>query len=198
MRNFQEAVLNRRTNYALNDDVSIDPERIVGMVESLTQSVPSAFNMQSSRVVILLGEQHAKLWNIVKKALRKVVPAETFILTEEKVDGFAKAYGTVLYFDDTATVKNMAKKYPLYSENFPKWAQQANGMLQFAIWTALADFGLGANLQHYNPLIDADVKAAFHLPAGWELVAQMPFGSPLAPPAPIEKLPVAERVKVFE
>ena len=30
----------------------------------------------------------------------------------------------------------------------------AAGMLQLAVWTALAEKGLGASLQHYNPLID--------------------------------------------
>jgi len=197
MRNFQEAVLNRRTNYALNDDVSIAPDRIIEMVESMTQAAPSAFNMQSSRVVVLFGEQHEKLWHIVKKTLRKVVAPETFLLTEEKVDGFAKAYGTMLYFDDMSVVDEMAKKYPLYRENFPVWAQQANGMVQFAIWTALADYGLGANLQHYNPLIDTEVKSSFGLPSKWSLVAQMPFGSPAAMPVPIEKIPAAQRVKSF-
>jgi uncharacterized protein len=197
MRNFQEAVLNRRTNYALKDDVSIAPERITAMIESMTQAAPSAFNMQSSRVVVLFGEQHEKLWYIVKKTLRKVVAPETFSLTEEKVDGFAKAYGTILYFDDMSIVEEMAKKYPTYKDNFPVWAQQANGMVQFAIWTALADYGLGANLQHYNPLIDAEVKNSFGLPAKWSLVAQMPFGSPAAMPEAIEKVPAEQRVNSF-
>ena len=57
--------------------------------------------------------------------------------------------------------------------------------------------GLGVNIQHYNPLIDDEVKAHFDVPESWSLVAQMVFGAPLAPPQPIEKMPIEERVKVF-
>ena len=70
-------------------------------------------------------------------------------------------------------------------------------MLQFAVWTALTNMGLGVNLQHYNPLIDAAVKEYFQVPDSWQLVSQMPFGEILEPPKAIEKLPVAERVRVF-
>lgn len=44
------------------------------------------------------------------------------------------------------------------------------------VWTALANSDIGANLQHYNPLIDDAVRQAFNIPNNWELVAQMPFG----------------------
>ena len=91
----------------------------------------------------------------------------------------------------------MQKKFPLYAENFPIWAAQSNGMLQFAIWTALEDMGLGVNIQHYNMLIDEDVKKIFGLPGSWDLVAQMVFGEVLERPAPIEKLSTGERVKIF-
>ena len=91
----------------------------------------------------------------------------------------------------------MQKQFAAYADNFPVWAQQANGMLQFAIWTALTDLGLGANLQHYNPLIDDQVKAAFALPASWKLIAQMPFGQPLQAVKAIEKLPIEKRVKIL-
>mgnify|MGYP000659441847 FL=1 len=67
------------------------------------------------------------------ETLRKIVPAEAFGRTEDKIKGFAAAYGTILYFDETATVKNMQEQFPAYADNFPIWAQQANGMMQFAI-----------------------------------------------------------------
>ncbi|MBR1420920.1 MAG: hypothetical protein IJ575_07705 [Selenomonadaceae bacterium] len=70
-------------------------------------------------------------------------------------------------------------------------------MIQFAIWTELANFGLGVNLQHYNPLIDAEIKKYFDVPDSWKLVAQMVFGNPIESPAPIEKLPIEQRVKIF-
>lgn len=197
MRSFQEAVVNRRTNYALGKQIEVLPAQIIEAVENLVKEVPSAFNMQSARVVVALGDNHDKIWNITKNILQKIVPVENFAATEEKINGFAGAYGTVLFFDETETVQTMQKQFAAYADNFPVWAQQANGMLQFDIWTALTDLGLGANLQHYNPLIDDQVKAAFALPASWKLIAQMPFGQPLQAVKAIEKLPIEKRVKIL-
>lgn len=50
-------------------------------------------------------------------------------------------------------------------------------MHQFAVCTALEQEGLGANLQHYNPLIDARVAAEWGVPEDWELSAQLVFGN---------------------
>ena len=58
----------------------------------------------------------------------------------------------------------MQEQYALYADNFPIWAQQSNGMLQINIWSVLRELGIGANLQHYNPVIDEKVKALFNIP----------------------------------
>ena len=46
------------------------------------------------------------------------------------------------------------------------------------------ELGVGANIQHYNPVIDEAVRTLFGLPENYVLVAQMPFGGIVAPPAP--------------
>ena len=51
-------------------------------------------------------------------------------------------------------------------------------MHQFAIWTMLEDMGLGASLQHYNPLIDDEVRRTWNLPGDWMMIAQMPLVHP--------------------
>ena len=195
-RNFYQAVAHRRTNYALGRNIPVAEDTIIGTVEKVTREVPSAFNMQSGRVIVALGKYHDKVWDIVMETLRKIVPAEKFAPTEAKVKGFAAAYGTLLYFEETDTVKKLQEQFPGYAANFPVWASQGNGMLQFALWTALTDLGLGVNIQHYNPIIDDAIKAAFEVPDSWTLVAQMPFGEPTADPKPIEKMDVKERVWV--
>lgn len=196
MNNFTTAVTNRRTNYTLSKDVSLPQTTIIKTVEDMVREVPSAFNMQSGKVVVAFGETHDAIWKITMDTLRKIVPPANFAATEVKINSFAAAYGTVLYFDDTAIVNKMAAQFPLYAKNFPIWAQQANGMMQFAIWTALTDLGLGVNLQHYNPLIDDDVKKLTGVPDSWQLIAQMPFGAPIEAPKPIVKVPIEERVRV--
>lgn len=71
-------------------------------------------------------------------------------------------------------------------------------MLQYSIWTMLESAGYGVSLQHYNPLIDEQVKAAWQVPEQWRLIAEMPFGKPLAQPDAKTFLPLDERVKVFK
>ena len=70
-------------------------------------------------------------------------------------------------------------------------------MLQHVIWTALVAEGLGASLQHYNPLIDAEVAQTWQLPSEWKLIAQMPFGKPTFVPGDKEFMPQSDRVKFF-
>ena len=62
----------------------------------------------------------------------------------------------------------------------------------------LEDAGLGASLQHYNPLIDDTVHAEWKLNPKWELVAQMPFGAPTKSPGPKEIGPIKQKVLIFK
>jgi predicted oxidoreductase (fatty acid repression mutant protein) len=71
-------------------------------------------------------------------------------------------------------------------------------MVEFAVWTALAVEGIGASLQHYNPIVDEAVRGAWNLSSSWKLLAQMPFGSIDVPPGEKEFLPIQERVFVAE
>lgn len=192
----QQMFAKRRTNYTLGKDVTLSQEEITARIEAIVREVPSAFNMQSGRIIIAYGSAHDKIWQITKDTLRAVVPAEAFANTEKKIDSFAAAYGTILYYDDTDVVKKLQEQFPLYAANFPTWAQQANGMMQYALWTLFANMGLAANLQHYNPLIDEALASEFDVPSSWQLIAQMPFGQPLSKPGSIEKLPIDERVKI--
>jgi len=194
---FLSALAKRRTHYSLDKAITASQARVEKIVEAAVQSTPSAFNSQSARVVLLFGEHHDTLWQITKDALRKIVPAEAFAPTEEKINSFAAAAGTILYFDDTLVVKTLQEKFPLYSENFPIWAEQASGMLQSNIWVALATEGLGASLQHYGELVGETVKEHWNLPSSWKLIAQMPFGNSTASPSTKDHIPIAERVKVF-
>ena len=61
----------------------------------------------------------------------------------------------------------------------------------------LEDAGLGASLQHYNPLIDEEVRKAWSLPDDWKLIAQMPFGTPTAQPGPKDVMSLDKRVFEF-
>lgn len=199
MQNFKEAVKNRRSIYQITNISPISDTEIEEIVNFAVTHVPSSFNSQSTRVVLLLGEQHKKLWEITKNILKEIVPPENFPATESKIDtSFAAGYGTILFFEDQETVENLQKSFPAYSDNFPKWSEQTSAMHQFAIWTMLEDAGLGASLQHYNPLIDKKVSNTWNIKPTWKLIAQMPFGKPLAPAGEKEFKPLSERVLVFK
>lgn len=182
-KDFSAALKHRRSHYAISKDPVISDERIQEIVNEAVKYTPSSFNSQSARVVVLLGEQHDKLWNLTEGILKEVVgDEEAFKSTAEKMGAFRAGYGTVLFFEDNNVVADLQQKFALYADNFPVWSNQSNGMLQFVVWTSLEAEGLGASLQHYNPLIDEKVKSEWNIPENWKLIAQMPFGKPVADP----------------
>lgn len=183
-----DAVKARRSEYALDSDVDVGA--VVDRVTEIAGAVPSAFNSQSARLFVLTGEEHLRFWNLVEARLRAKVADDTkFIRTKAKLDGFAAGAGTILFYEVDSITQGLAEKYPSYAAMFPQWAEHANGMMQFAVWTAIRDMGYGANIQHYNPLVDADAAEAFGIPEGYRLIAQMVFGRVAEPAGPKEKLP---------
>lgn len=197
-KNFYDAIKERGSIYSISKESPVSDERIQAVIEDSVKHVPSAFNSQTSRVVVLFGEKHDKLWDIAMEALRKIVPEENFASTEEKINSFKAGYGTVLYFEDFSVVESLQKQFELYKDNFPVWAQQTSGMLQFAIWTALSIEGLGATLQHYTELIENEVRKEFNIPSNWKMIAQMPFGKGTDPAGEKEFSPIENRVKIMK
>jgi len=187
----------RRSQYALGKNVPISQAETTELIKQAMREAPSAFNAQSSRALILFGAESQKFWELAKDELRKIVPAEAFAATEGKLTSFAAGAGTVLYFVDTDVVKGLQEQFALYADNFPVWAEQSNGMAQFAVWTALADAGIGASLQHYNPLVDEAVRKEWGVHGNWQLRAQMPFGSNETPFGEKSYMEDEARFKVF-
>lgn len=168
----------RRTIYGLSKETVVSDEKIQELIREAVKYTPSAFNSQSARALVLLGENHDKLWDITKETLRKIVPADGFASTEDKMNSFRSAYGTVLFFEDNEVIEKLQSDFALYKDNFPVWSLESSGMLQLVVWMALDTEGFGASLQHYNPLIDDEVKKEWNIPNSWKLIAQMPFGKP--------------------
>lgn len=197
-KNFYTAVAERRSYYGIGKDFVITDERIKEIVEHAVKHTPAAFNSQSARVIVLLDKQHDKLWDITKESLRKVVPVDQFSSTEDKINSFRSGYGTVLFFEDNSIVESLQQQFALYKDNFPVWSQQSSGMHQFVVWTALELEGLGASLQHYNELIESEIKSEWSIPANWKLIAQMPFGKPTGEPGEKAFNSLIDRVKLIK
>ena len=178
---FADLLEKRRTIYGLGNQLPVSESEIESVVKHALKHTPSAFNSQSARVVVLFGDAHDKLWRITMENLRKYVPTDRFAPTESKINGFAAGAGTVLFFEDQSVVEYLMDNFALYANNFPIWSEQSSGMLQHVVWLRLAEINVGASLQHYNEVIEADVGSEFTIPTKWKLIAQMPFGNIVSP-----------------
>ncbi|MDR1846984.1 MAG: nitroreductase family protein [Bacteroidales bacterium] len=196
-RTLKESISKRRTYYAISDKSPLKDKEIEYLIAFALTNVPSAFNSQSTRLVLLLGEHHKALWQITKDILQQIVPSAAFSATSKKIDGFTAGYGTILFFEDSEVVESLQKTFPTYAQNIPTIAEHTSAMHQFALWNLLCEAGFGASLQHYNPLIDTKVKSKWELPDSWRLIAQMPFGTPTAEPSAKTFEPLDKRMRVF-
>ncbi|WP_430604489.1 nitroreductase [Enterococcus sp. DIV1368b] len=197
MTEFTNILKNRRSIYDLGRNVSQSNEELTTLIQEAIKESPTAFNAQSTRAVILFGDAHEKLWEMTEEALRPLTPADAFPNTQNKLASFKKGYGTVLFFKDTDVIKNLQEQFALYADNFPDWSEQSNGIATANTWVALSEEGLGANLQHYNPVIDEAVAREWSIPTNWKLRAQLVFGSPESPAGEKEYMNDADRFRVF-
>ena len=63
---FQNAVETRRTIYSLEKEISISDKEVESIIEHAIKHVPSSFNSQSTRIVLLLNDKHDAFWDITK------------------------------------------------------------------------------------------------------------------------------------
>ncbi|MFB0957806.1 MAG: nitroreductase family protein [Clostridiaceae bacterium] len=185
----------RRSRYELKPDIPISDDQLAELIGNIFKTMPSPMNSQSSRAVLLFGEDHLKLWRITLEEMKKTASEAGYAKGLKKVEtSFQSGYGTILFYEDGAIVRELEEKYPKYARNFPVWSAQTSGMHQIAVWSALADEGIGASLQHYNELIDERVRMEWNIPDQWKLYAQMPFGRAVDVPKEKDIKPLEERV----
>lgn len=184
-----KSLTNRRTYYNIDKNIPVSEKEIEEKMKEITELVPDAFNMKSARIVLVFGEKHDQLWDEIYNVFGGKVP-------REKIDSFKAGAGTVLFLYDQEIVKAMQERFSTYADNFPVWAEQANGMLQISVWSMLRELNVGASLQHYNPVIDAKVKEIFAIPENYKIAAQMPFGGIVKEPDKKEREDIDKRVTV--
>ena len=56
---------NRRSIYALGKNLPISEQEVIEIIDNAVKYSPSAFNSQSAHAVVLLGENHKKVWDIL-------------------------------------------------------------------------------------------------------------------------------------
>lgn len=186
-----ELLKNRRSYYEIDDNIDVAVEKIEEVLKEVLYYVPDAINMQSQRAILAYGDYHKKLWDNIFDVFEGKVK-------REKLDSFKAGAGTILFFYDDEVVEENRKKYENYAQHFESWALQSSGMAQINVWTSLRELGLGASLQHYNPVIDQMVREMFDVPKDWILLSQMVFGNILEEPEKKDKIDINKRVKVFK
>ena len=199
-KSLRDAIKDRRSYYQLGNSSPISDHELQSIIEHILMYAPSAFNSQSARMVLLLGDNHKKIWEITKEELKKVSKSEeAFKATEQKVDtSFASGYATILFFEDQSVIKGLQGSFPTMASNFTKWSDHSAGIAQVLTWVGLESVGFGASLQHYNPLIDDAVRKEWNISEDWELVAQMPFGMPVGEAGEKTHLPIEDRLIVLK
>lgn len=173
----KETIKKRRSIRKLKKSNAVSREVIEEILRT-AMYVPSAFNMQSYRIVALEGRDHDDLWNIVEEMLIDKMGKGKYIErgTGNKIRGFSGGNGTLLIFEDEKVLDEKREKFKSYREQVPSWSYQGSGIFQYAIWLQLVEAGLSASLQHYNPMIDERVKKRFNVDESWSLISQIPYG----------------------
>ena len=92
---FLETTKLRRSYYQLSNESPISDARIQELVRHAISHVPSSFNSQTTRVVILLKGEHVKLWDAATEVHKASLSEEQFQKAEQRFKGFRAAYGTV-------------------------------------------------------------------------------------------------------
>lgn len=180
---FLEIASKRRSVYDLGKDSSHSIEDVVAQLRQVMDRVPTAFNSQTSRLVVVSGEDNVKLWDYIYDVQKDVLSQGMLDQMGPVMQAAKEGLGTILFFEDLDQVKEM----PTQGERTTAYKFTNNGNHQFAAWLTLADMGLGASLQHFNigydQGFDKGVRDLFDLPDTYEMVAQMPFGSIESPAA---------------
>jgi predicted oxidoreductase (fatty acid repression mutant protein) len=90
-----QAAHERRSIYQLQKASTISDARIKEIVHDAIREVPSSFNSQSTRLVVLVKDEHDKFWDIVTDVLKSIVPEDKWESTAGRLAGFKGGYGTV-------------------------------------------------------------------------------------------------------
>ncbi|MFA6624945.1 MAG: nitroreductase family protein [Bacilli bacterium] len=193
---FQKLIKQRRSVYALDNKSPVSDEKIVEAVKNVILNAPTAFDTQATHVVIALGDKHRLVWDITKNTLKKILPEERYVKTEKKLDVFQAGYGTVLVYKDLNKIEELKKGFPAFANRQDDWGEQNIGILVYGLWLALTELGLGVNIQHYDPLIDEEIKKNFPVKEGWKLETEVVFGAIKANPGEKKQTNIDERVAV--
>jgi hypothetical protein len=194
-----ETLKKRRSNYDLTAKSTLPVEELELLLAQALELSPTGFNSQSSRIILALGAKHDFFWDIVLAGIKKEIgETPAFEKSKAKISSLRRSAGTILFFEDESITDDLKARFPLYARNFSIWAEQSQGMVQFAVWLALSEAHMGASLQHYSELVATKLTSAWNINPTWRLVAQMPFGIPNSQPSHKDIVPGKQRLQIVK
>ena len=132
MTNFTDLQTKRRSIYALGKDVELSNQELIDTIQEAVLNTPTAFNSQTSRVVILLDEESDAFQNeIAYSELEKVTPVEAFEGTKERLKGFAH-----LFEADEQALEYATKRDILYLDLGPAGQQSVESDVESKTYTS--------------------------------------------------------------
>ncbi|RKK95903.1 hypothetical protein BFJ63_vAg5808 [Fusarium oxysporum f. sp. narcissi] len=168
----------RRTCYSIEAKSPISDARIIEIAQEVVKHTPSSFNCQSTRLVVLLKEEHVKFWDMATECFKATMKSGIFAEYEKKLLQRRAGYGTILLFEDLDVVREYQAKFPRFATHLLQFSEHNNAMQTLNLWTALSLEGLGCNLQHINPIIDQTLIGEWDISPQWSLKGQLVFGKP--------------------
>lgn len=173
VENFINTLKLRHSEYGLINDSILSDAQLIKFIQKCIYYHPSAFNVQSTRMVLLLNENVYKIWDHVLNVIPKNMPE---ILVSE-IKNCRDAYATILFFDDLDANKSESDKRHIAMEHFEDWGAQSMAMLQNVLWNGLSYFGYGVNIQHFNKELSDYLTKEFGFHDHWKLLSQMNIGT---------------------
>lgn len=92
---YLQFIRQRRTYYSLCDASPVPDSKIIETVQDVLRNTPSSLNGRTSRIVVLLRDEHRKLWDMALDILSTLLPEEQWVIYEKKLKDRKAAHGTV-------------------------------------------------------------------------------------------------------
>ena len=143
MSDFKDLLTKRRSQYAIGANTDVTAADVTAALNEVIPQVPSAFNSQATRVVVVSGENNVKLWELIKNVQKDVLDEATLNYMTPIMDGARDAVGTILFFEDRDAVES---GIPANEERRLIYKNHASANAQLTTWLTLTELGLGANL----------------------------------------------------
>lgn len=149
------------------------PPDFVTDLSAATHIVPSAFDAQPWRVV-MLRERNAAFWDRIEETIVARLAGDRRARYLARADGMRYGGMTLLIFEDLA---RSAPRDGFSGAEARDQAAQSIGMVQLALWLTITAYGLCTSLQHWHAIIEDIALDFVGLPPGaFRLVSFMPVG----------------------